>query len=234
MKQIKVELQEFMGSDRKIAEAAWTSSLDKNLKEARTDEDIKRVINLLATEKHSVPFESVIFRFWIKTPIAIDRQLVVHRVASHSGMSGRYRTMPTEYLDIPDDVISITDKIDNYYFKQYGVKYRELYKQICSKANSEYSFIMAAIKDDKSRGVINNEEYKRLREFFRGMLPQHNMTERVTVINLRSWSNFYRLRSSSHAQPEIQYIASLMHAEIKAKNVCPIALEALEANNWQI
>ena len=73
--EIKVELQGVFGDDRWIAEAAWTSSLKQENKALRTDEDVKRVINLLANEKHSVPFESVVFRFWIRMPISTDRQL---------------------------------------------------------------------------------------------------------------------------------------------------------------
>jgi len=60
------------------------------------------------------------------------------------------------------------------------------------------------------------------------------MTERVTLMNLRSWANFYKLRSKHDAQPEIQVVANLMHEEIVKQNVCPIALEALERNSWSI
>jgi len=60
------------------------------------------------------------------------------------------------------------------------------------------------------------------------------MTERVTIMNLRSWANFYKLRSKHDAQPEIQQVANLMHAEVCKHNICPIALEALSRNNWSI
>jgi thymidylate synthase (FAD) len=228
--QIKVELQEVMGSDKAIANAAWTSSFDYEKKKARNEEDIKRVVNLLADEKHSVPFESVIFRFWMRLPIAIDRQLMTHRIASHSGMSGRYRTMPDEYLYIPDDINVLLDKVDptNIYDPDLG------YDSICTAANAQYKKAIELFKMHKDLGTITNDEYKRLREFYRGMLPQHNMTERVTVINLRSWANFYKLRSKPNAQKEIQTIADLMLKEIERVNPCPIALEALKRNNWSI
>lgn len=228
--QIKVELQEVMGSDKAIANAAWTSSFDYEKKKARTEEDIKRVVNLLADEKHSVPFESVIFRFWMRLPIAIDRQLMTHRIASHSGMSGRYRTMPDEYLSIPGDVTRIIHKLEvsSITWPDYG------YYDICDLANETYQSLMEIYKSKKDQGIITNDEYKRLREFYRGMLPQHNMTERVTVINLRSWANFYKLRSKPNAQKEIQTIADLMLKEIERVNPCPIALEALKRNNWSI
>src|SRR3990167_3732175 len=110
--QIKVELQDTMGSDRAIADAAWTSSLDYQKKKSRSEEDVVRIVNMLADHKHSVPFESVILRFWIKMPIQTDRQFIVHRNQSASGMSGRYRTMPSEYLQVPNDVENILKKVD--------------------------------------------------------------------------------------------------------------------------
>jgi thymidylate synthase ThyX len=202
-KQIKVELQETMGGDRSIAEAAWTSSLDYQKKQSRTDEDVKRVVEMLATARHSTPFESIILRFWIKMPIAIDRQFMTHRLQSASGMSGRYRTMPSEYLDIPDDVMDICNMIPTSGSYQlpdgkgtiYGMDdFVERYYQACEVANNSYSQMNLIAKDAEKLGHITNTQYKRFREFMRGMLPQHNMTERVSIMNLRAFSNFQKTR----------------------------------------
>lgn len=229
MSQIKVELQETMGSDHAIANAAWTSSLDYQKKKSRTEEDVKRVVEMLANSKHSVPFESVVFRFWIKMPIATDRQFMSHRIASHSGMSGRYRTMPTEYLHVADDVMDILSKV-----KERKMVPLDNYYEICDKANTYYGLITKDFKEAEKAGEISNREFKRLREFYRGMLPQHNMTERVTVMNLRSFANFIKLRLKPDAQPEIQEVAKLMLEEVKKSGVCPIAIETLEKNGWEL
>lgn len=231
---IEVELQDFMGSDRSIAEAAWTSSTTKENKDLRNVSDVRRVVNMLADLKHSVPFESVVFRFWYRLPIAIDRQHMTHRIGSHSGMSGRYRTMPSEYYAAPEDVLQIVDKIPYQSVLGYTTTLVDYYNNVCSESNRYYSKIMADLKTNKENGVITAEEYKRCREFFRGMLPQHNMTERVSIFNLRSFANYYKLRSKSDAQPEIQLIANKMFEQVKSRAVCPIALEALERNNWVI
>lgn len=231
MTQIKVELQSFMGNDRQIAESAWTSSLDYQKKESRTDEDVKRVVNMLADSKHSVPFESVVFRFWMRLPIATDRQLMTHRIASHSGMSGRYRTMPGDFLDIPDDVLEIFSKIPEPALRDC---YVDDYNDLCREANAVYQNSIIYFKQIRDEKLITNDEYKRVREFYRGVLPQHNMTERVSIMNLRSWCNFYRLRSKPDAQPEIRQVAELMLSEIRKANVAPIAIECLEKNNWII
>jgi len=228
MDQIKVELQDYMGGDRAIAEAAWTSSKDNQNRTNRPEEDVARVVNMLADYKHSVPFESVIFRFWIRMPIAVDRQFMTHRIGSHSGMSGRYRTMPNDFLEVPQDVFDILVNVPS------GDKRIAEYNSLCLASNMWYQEMITKLRKDRDAGYINSDQFKRVREFFRGVLPQHNMTERVTLMNLRSWANFYKLRSKHDAQPEIQVVANLMHEEIVKQNVCPIALEALERNSWSI
>lgn len=226
MSQIQVELQGVFGGDREIAESAWTSSSTYQQKQKRTDEDVKRVVQMLANNKHATPFESVVFRFWIKMPIAIDRQFMTHRIQSANGMSGRYRTMPSEFLNMPDDVTAIADNIDR--------DLKVQYENHCKWPNENYVAAMEQAKIAKTAGKITNDEYKRFREFYRGMLPVHNMTERVTTINLRSFANFIKLRLKPEAQPEIQEVARQMLDEVKKANVCPVAIEWLEKNNWEL
>jgi flavin-dependent thymidylate synthase len=228
---IKVELQEAMGSDKSIADAAWTSSTELSKKEFKTDEDIKRVVNMLADSGHSTPFESVIFRFWIKMPIQTDRQHMTHRIGSHNGMSGRYRTMPAEFMEVPGDVSEIG-------FKAFDHLEADLieaaYTRQCKEANDLYLELLKKFRQAEREGKISNTEYKRAREFYRGALPQNNMTERVTIFNLRSFCNYQKLRNSPHAQPEIRRVAELMLLAVKESNVCPVALAALERNGWNI
>lgn len=227
--QIKVELQDSMGTDRSISDAAWTSSLDYQKKKNRTEEDVRRVINMLADNRHSTPFESVIFRFWIKMPIQTDRQHMTHRLQSASGMSGRYRTMPNEWLKEPEDVLDIVQKISGA-----SLGFIDQYDSVCENANDLYQYMIQYLKEDVKNNLITNDEFKRLREFYRGMLPQNNMTERVSIFNLRSFANYQKLRNTTHAQPEIRYVAELMLKEVIDKNVCPIAIEALIRNGWNI
>lgn len=232
MSQICVELQEFMGSDRSIAEAAWTSSSTLEAKTKRTDEDVARVVKMLIEQKHASPIESVVLRFWIKMPIAIDRQHMTHRVASHNGMSGRYRTMPSEFYEMPEDVKSLLVKAFPYSID--GKEWINEYDTLCERANSMYQLLMSELKYSKNENNINNDEYKRLREFYRGVLPQHNMTERVTLMNLRSFCNYQKLRNNEHAQVEICKVAELMLKAVEDANVCPIALSVFKEHGWNI
>lgn len=228
--EIKLELQEWMGGDRSIAETAWTSSSELQKKIARPSEDVERLVKMCARDGHGTPFESVVMRFWMRIPIIIDRQHMTHRIASHNGMSGRYRTMPSDFFDVPKDVQAIMSKIDPAWARFNIQRYRDA----CEETNAFYRDNLEKGKDAKKNGLITNNEYKRFREIIRGPLPQANMTERVTTMNLRSVCNYLKLRLSEHAQDEIRFVADRILSEIKDKNVCPIAIEELEKNGWQV
>lgn len=229
---IIVELQDTFGNDRSVAEAAWTSSTTRGGKELKTDEQVADLVRRLARDGHSVPFESIVLRFWMRIPIFVDRQIMTHRLASHNGMSGRYRTMPDDYYTLPDDVIEICERVGSYWpLDSIEINYRALLE----KQADLYRDCLDNLK--KLRDVdqiVTPNEYKRVREVLRGVLGTAFMTERVSQFNLRAWANFVRLRNSEHAQPEIRQVAEQMLTLVKEANVCPVAIEALEANDWRI
>ena len=227
--QILVELQESMGSDISIANAAWTSTYDKNKREEKylDDEKIASLVKRLIVDKHGTPIESVIFRFWIRMPIFVDRQHMTHRIASHNGLSGRYRTMPEDYYQIPEDVNLILNKCGRQ-------NIAKNYNDICTEANNLYRQAINDLKMAEKNNIITNDEFKRAREILRGQLPTSGMTERTTVMNLRSFANYQKQRNSNYAQPEIKMVAQLMLSEVEKANVCPVALKTLKEVNWSI
>jgi len=228
MDQIKVELQETMGSDLSIANAAWTSTYDKNKREDKYSdaEKVNNLVRRLILDGHGTPIESVIFRFWIKMPIFVDRQHMTHRVASHNGLSGRYRTMPSEYYSVPKDVedILLKSKLSNLQAK---------YDSICSMAYEYYNSAIDCLKSSENSGLISNKEYKRAREIMRCQLPVSGMTERTSIMNLRSFANYQRQRNSEYAQPEIKKVAQLMLEEVIKANVCPVSIATLQEIGWK-
>lgn len=226
--QIQVELQETMGSDRAIANAAWTSSFDKVRRDVKSDEQVGNLVKRLIIDGHGVPIESVIFKFWMRIPIFTDRQHMTHRLASHNGLSGRYRTMPEDWYKLPEDVQDILDT-QCIGMNSAGI---QRYERVCQIANEHYRQYLSELKEAQDVGNLTNEQYKRCREVLRGMLPQAGMTERTTIMNLRSFANYQRQRNSSHAQPEIKRVAELMLEQVKAANVCPVAIATLEEREW--
>ena len=231
---ILVELQEWMGSDESIANAAWTSTYDKSSREDKYDDPYKvaSLVPRLIRDGHSTPVESVILRFWIRMPIFTDRQHMTHRIASHNGLSGRYRTLPEDWFPLPMDVIGILNSASEN--GNWGSHLKDDFDQVCARANSFYKTNLELLKNAEMKGVISNAQYKRVREVLRGALPTAGMVERTTIFNLRSFANYQRLRNSDHAQPEIRKVAELMLEEVKKANVAPIAIATLEEIGWRI
>lgn len=213
-----------------IAEAAWVSSYDKSKREKRSDDDVGRVVKMLAASGHSTPFESVTFRFWVRLPIHADRQLMTHRMQSSNGLSGRYRTLPEDWLPLADDVHKIFDKVGS----GLGAEVSKTFDTLMNQQQVFYKEMLAELKGAEKAALISNAEYKRAREVMRGVIGTASMTERVTTMNLRSFANFIRLRLSEHAQREIFEVAKLMLAEVRKANICPAALWALGEAGWRI
>ena len=245
MSKIEVELQDHMGSDKSICNAAWTSTYNKEKRESKYDdpEKIRKLIQCMAVEGHSTPFESVIFRFWFRWPIFVDRQHMTHRIASHNGLSGRYRKIPNDWYGIPDDVMDILRKITKSATPKYGVplfaktyaeKIHFQFDSFLKEQLELYNEVLGDCKAAEKRSEISNKEYKRVREVMRGVVGTASMVERTTIINLRSFANYQKLRNSEHAQKDIRQAAQMMLEEVKKANICPIALAALEEKGWQI
>lgn len=232
MDQIIVELQESMGGDSSVANAAWTSTYDKDRREEKYDdsEKVAAIVRRMAREGHRVPFESVIFRFWIRMPIFIDRQHVSHRIASHNGLSGRYRTLPEDWYELPEDVMQILTKAG----RDFALGVQESYDHLMANQLRLYKSVLEETKGAEKEGLITNTEYKRVREVIRGVIGTSIMTERTSIFNLHSLANYMKLRSSPHAQAEIQHVAHLMLQEVKKANICPVAIQALEEKGWSL
>lgn len=224
---IKVELLGHFGTDRDIANSAWTSSLDQQKKEARTDEDVAKVVRFLIKNKHSSPIEQIVYRFYISMPIFVSRQFMRHRMQSPNEMSGRYRILLNDFHPIPKDVEKIAAKAgDPNLVKDW--------EELNQKAYDAYQKRLEKYWQAEEEGKITNDEYKRFREIIRGVLGTSFYTKVTTAFNLRSLANFFKLRLDPHAQPEIQEVAKQMLAAIEDAKNCPAAIQALKDNNWQI
>lgn len=230
---ILVELQEYMGSDASIANAAWTSTYDKDKREEKYDdpEKVALIVPRLIKDGHGTPIESVILRFWIRMPIMTDRQHMTHRIASHNGLSGRYRTLPEDWFRMPEDVKKIFDKVHK---DGYGDLAADDYNNMCGASYVFYNQKLNILKNRERDGTITNAEFKRAREVIRGVLPVAGMVERTTIFNLRSFANYQHQRNSDHAQPEIREVARLMLQAVEESNVAPIAVKTLKEMGWKI
>lgn len=95
-----VELQDMMGDDNAIVAAARTSFLD----ESKGAEQDKKLLFYLIRNKHTSPFEQVVFRFRMRAPVVTWWQLLRHRTFRPNLQSGRYSEFEENgfYVVAPD------------------------------------------------------------------------------------------------------------------------------------
>lgn len=154
---------------------------------------------------HEGEDESMSRATWrIKCPLSISVQLLRHRSGSFNQVSGRYKTIRQEAFAIPKDVKDISNRVDylDSSFQKMNFSMEENRK--------DYLEIMKQLKMAQNNEIINNDEYKRLREVTRFMLPEGRMTELYVSMYMDDFFHYLKLRDSSHAQLEHIALAQLM------------------------
>lgn len=159
-------------------------------------------------------------------------------------LSGRYRTIPNRFIEMPTDVAEIVckaknnalqpDPVDGHMGGQWDSRSlkswwsNQLHEQY-RKYYSDVEDLQKAVKE----GLITQSEYKRAREFLRGILGTAFITHMKLVLNLRAFENILRERLAPDAQPEIQEVAKLMLLEVIRAKVAPKVIDKMcHTNNW--
>jgi len=184
--QNKVELLGYYGSDRVIAQSAWTST-SRDLtpeKEAR----IPALIKMLWTEGHESPFEKGNVHFLVTCDIASHIHLLKHRIASINAESARYKELKEDKFYLPEDWS--------------GTNWNSVLYAKTIEMNALYHKCLEELTPILGR--------KRAKESARFFKTYNSQITADVQFNMRSFANFLKLRWSEHAQYEIRMIAKEM------------------------
>lgn len=208
-----VRLVDYLGGDARIVQAARVSYGD-GTKTVRED---AALIDYLLRNRHTSPFEQVIFTFHVKMPIFVARQWIRHRTARLNEISGRYSVMRDEfYVPVPAEVRRQSKT------NRQGGDATEVPAELRER-------VIALLTAGQERIY---DEYEELleddvaRELARINLPLSLYTEMYWQIDLNNLFHFLRLRMDWHAQYEIRVYGDAM-AQV-AQAVCPLAYQAFE------
>jgi len=199
--------------DKAIPEMARIS-YGEGTKKISTD---KALIRYLLRNHHTSPFEAVEFKFHLKIPIFVERQLVRHRTASINQISGRYSVLPDEYY-IPD--VIRTQSTEN----------KQGSEGCLEESNIDHSYVISIYKtfcENKKRHSFYRflmDEYNVSREMARIILSQNLFTELYWKIDLHNLFNFLYLRKDKHAQEEIRVVADEIFKIVE--KLCPVSTQA--------
>ncbi len=198
-----VELLGIYGSDLQVAESAWYSTT----KEVTPDklERVPALIKMLASEKHTLPFEHNHIEFRIISDVATHIHFLKHRIGvSISSQSQRYMELKEDLYYVPDD-----------WPEDAKSQYREY---MDASFDLYHSTIAMLIADGMSR--------KRAKESARFVLPYATQIRYKVSCNLLSFIHFQKLRNTAAAQVEIRLIAEEMLLLVKESGKFDISLEA--------
>lgn len=216
-------LVSMMGSDRRIAEAAWVS-----YGKQEQDKPIEPVINYMMKHKHGTPFEHVVFTFYVKCPIFVAREWMRHRIGSFNEISGRYvKFEPEFYTPKTIRIKGSTNKQgstlpDEDWLSERGwINADDFNTDMESELQLAYDYAYEQYEALIVAGVAN--------EIARIVLPVGLYTQFYWTVNLRALLNFVSLRSAANAQWEIQEYSWAIEEILKDKT--PIAYRAFIDND---
>lgn len=207
-----VVLVDYMGNDSSIVQAARVS-YGPGTKSVRDD---RGLIRYLMRHRHTTPFEMVEFKFLVRLPIYVARQIVRHRMVSLNEFSARYSIVPDEF-DLPPLTDIRRQSARNRQGRSEPLppdvaqRFRADLERISRDAYSAYS---AALES----GVA--------RETARTILPLAYYTQWYWKIDLWNLLHFLSLRLDAHTQEETRAYATEFARAVRA--VCPVAYEAFE------
>jgi thymidylate synthase (FAD) len=167
----------------------------------RGDGSDAQLLKYLAVNRHTSPFEAMVFTFEVKAPIFVLRQWHRHRTWSYNEVSARYTELPEEYY-IPEPA-SITEQSKSN-------------KQMRGEKLLPGVEIEAFRKALEETSAVGFRRYQHAlsvgvpRELARLFLPLNTYSHMFATVDLHNLFHFLRLRLHAHAQPEIQVYAQAL------------------------
>lgn len=166
---------------------------------AKDVEGARKMIKSLIKAGHTAMIEHASITFKISgVSRVVTHELVRHRIASYAMRSQRYVNESVPTFVVPNEIASNNEA-------------RILFEQAMQNAWFAYKKL---------------QEYGLKNEIARYVLPNAAESVICTTINFRALRNFFKLRLSKRAQPEIRELANLMLD--KAIDIAPSCFEDLK------
>ena len=209
----EVELLDSMGDDLAIINAARVST--GKLSKAFGERE-RKLLAYLWSHKHTSPFEQVVFKFRLRLPIFVMRQLVRYRTARLNELSGRYAELPGDFY-IPEQ-----------FYSQHPINKQKSGEPVSSEENLAHRSEMISFCNHAYDTYQNLLDAGVSREQARLVLPLNIFTECVWQIDLHNLIKLLMQRLASDAQDEIRWYAQAIAKFVAEK--CPETWALLQAS----
>jgi thymidylate synthase (FAD) len=206
---------EIVRNARVSYDADWRTGADEG-KDAK-------LLDYMYSNRHTSPFEAMVFTFEVKAPLFVLRQWHRHRMWSYNEVSARYAELPEEfYVPNWEDVgvqSSHNKQVRNFLISEDITHEQKMQAESVVQAMQAHSVkAFALYKTMLADGVP--------RELARTVLPLSTYSRMFATVDLHNLFHFIRLRDHSHAQHEIRVYAQALLQLIEP--VVPIAVAAFK------
>ena len=212
-----VRLVDSMGTDLSIVRAARVS-YDGDWRTGEDEGKDEKLIQYLMKNKHTSPFEAVVFTFEVKAPIFVFRQWHRHRTWSFNELSARYAELDEGFYVPAPKNIGVQSK-NNKQVREIGGEPSLDQLWATSKIERATDAMFSVYKELLDRGVP--------RELARSVLPVAAYSRMFATVDLHNLLHFLRLRTHSHSQYEIREYAFALLTLIRP--VVPVTVEAFKS-----
>lgn len=192
-----IELQDLMGNDLSIVNAARVSYLG----ESKGPDQDKKLLFYLLRNRHTTPFEQVEFKFRVRAPVLVWWQWTRHRTWNFNAQSGRYTAFEE----------------DDYYFpktwRQQATSNKQMSEGELSSAEGAKLTASLTAHYERSFALYQNALEKGVaRELARIFLPGFSLYYTwVAKTDAHNLMHFMDLRMGAHAQDEIRAFARTIY-----------------------
>lgn len=206
-----VELQEVMGDDLAIVNAARVSFLG----ESKGDERDKKLLFFLLRHRHTTPFEMVEFKFRIRCPLFVARQWMRHRTWNYNEVSRRYTSLDIDFYTPQSWRLQSASNKQGSEGEADPATSRQLAQLLERHHQQGLDFYNQAVE----AGIAKEQA--------RIFLPQSMYTQFIGKVDAHNLLHFISLRMASDAQYEIRVYAEAIFEEF-VKPALPWTAEAFE------
>lgn len=190
-----VRLEDYMGSDAKIADHARMSTQAGD--KAPKDGGVRHLLRYMLRHRHTSPFEFAVIVVHVRCPLYIARQWMRHRMGTFSEVSGRYVELTADgYRPEPGDLAF-----------QSTANHQGRAGALPGDAAARAHELMCASMDESAAAYRALLDEGLSREQARILLPLSTFTEFRWKVDLHNLLHFLSLRLDEHAQDEMRSFA---------------------------
>lgn len=155
----------------------------------------EKFISSLLSRGHESVIEHAIISVKITCDRGVTHELVRHRIASYSQESTRYCNYSKNKYGNQITCIDISTGFKYDLTNEVDLQKYNIWIEAMNNAENSYFALL-------NLGASPQEA--------RSVLPNSLKTDIVTTMNIRSWRNFFKLRTSAAAHPQMREIASML------------------------